>query len=252
MRKKFIAGNWKMFQNPHETRSFGEELKKYIYGRTTNERIAVCPPAISLEAATEIFNNTAVEVFAQNIHFEREGAFTGEISIPMLKSIGVRGAIVGHSERRSIFSESDELVNKKLKALVEEDMQAILCVGETLEEREQGKAFDIVENQIVRGLEEVILDHMSLVTIAYEPVWAIGTGRTATPEQAEEMCAFIRAAVAKLYGEEISEELIIQYGGSVKPQNAKDILEQENIDGALVGGASLKVAEFMSIIDYKG
>ena len=211
---------------------------------------AICAPFTNLEALKEAFAGTEIKVGAQNVHFADEGAFTGEISVSMLEEIGVDFCIVGHSERRQYFGETDETVNKKLKKLFEGPIRPILCVGESLEERDADKAFDVVGGQIKADLEGIDAADVKKLVIAYEPIWAIGTGRTATPEQAEEMCAFIRKTLIELYGEEVSDEVIIQYGGSVKPANATEIMNMDEIDGALVGGASLKPKDFMEIIDF--
>jgi len=211
---------------------------------------AICAPFTNLEALKEAFAGTEIKVGAQNVHFADEGAFTGEISVSMLEEIGVDFCIVGHSERRQYFGETDETVNKKLKKLFEGPIRPILCVGESLEERDADKAFDVVGGQIKADLEGIDAADVKKLVIAYEPIWAIGTGRTATPDQAEEMCAFIRKTLIELYGEEVSDEVIIQYGGSVKPANATEIMNMDEIDGALVGGASLKPKDFMEIIDF--
>ena len=248
MRIPFIAGNWKMFKTKAEAIAFAEEFRE-LY-KDTDEQTAICAPFTNLEALKEAFAGTEIKVGAQNVHFADEGAFTGEISVSMLEEIGVDFCIVGHSERRQYFGETDETVNKKLKKLFEGPIRPILCVGESLEERDADKAFDVVGGQIKADLEGIDAADVKKLVIAYEPIWAIGTGRTATPEQAEEMCAFIRKTLIELYGEEVSDEVIIQYGGSVKPANATEIMNMDEIDGALVGGASLKPKDFMEIIDF--
>lgn len=248
MRIPFIAGNWKMFKTKAEAIAFAEEFRE-LY-RDTDVQTAICAPFTNLEALKEAFAGTDIKVGAQNVHFADEGAFTGEISVSMLEEIGVDFCIVGHSERRQYFGETDETVNKKLKKLFEGSIRPILCVGESLEERDADKAFDVVSGQIKADLEGVDAADVKKLVIAYEPIWAIGTGRTATPDQAEEMCAFIRKTLIELYGEEVSDEVIIQYGGSVKPANATEIMNMDEIDGALVGGASLKAKDFMEIIDF--
>ena len=247
-RKKIIAGNWKMFKTKAEAIAFAEEFRE-LY-KDTDVQTAICAPFTNLEALKEAFAGTEIKVGAQNVHFADEGAFTGEISVSMLEEIGVDFCIVGHSERRQYFGETDETVNKKLKKLFEGPIRPILCVGESLEERDADKAFDVVGGQIKADLEGIDAADVKKLVIAYEPIWAIGTGRTATPEQAEEMCAFIRKTLIELYGEEVSDEVIIQYGGSVKPANATEIMNMDEIDGALVGGASLKPKDFMEIIDF--
>lgn len=248
MRIPFIAGNWKMFKTKAEAIAFAEEFRE-LY-KDTDVQTAICAPFTNLEALKEAFAGTEIKVGAQNVHFADEGAFTGEISISMLEEIGVDFCIVGHSERRQYFGETDETVNKKLKKLFEGPIRPILCVGESLEERDADKAFDVVGGQIKADLEGIDAADVKKLVIAYEPIWAIGTGRTATPDQAEEMCAFIRKTLIELYGEEVSDEVIIQYGGSVKPANATEIMNMDEIDGALVGGASLKPKDFMEIIDF--
>ena len=248
MRIPFIAGNWKMFKTKAEAISFAEEFRE-LY-KDTDVQTAICAPFTNLEALKEAFAGTEIKVGAQNVHFADEGAFTGEISVSMLEEIGVDFCIVGHSERRQYFGETDETVNKKLKKLFEGPIRPILCVGESLEERDADKAFDVVGGQIKADLEGIDAADVKKLVIAYEPIWAIGTGRTATPDQAEEMCAFIRKTLIELYGEEVSDEVIIQYGGSVKPANATEIMNMDEIDGALVGGASLKPKDFMEIIDF--
>ena len=248
MRIPFIAGNWKMFKTKAEAIAFAEEFRE-LY-KDTDVQTAICAPFTNLEALEEAFAGTEIKVGAQNVHFADEGAFTGEISVSMLEEIGVDFCIVGHSERRQYFGETDETVNKKLKKLFEGPIRPILCVGESLEERDADKAFDVVGGQIKADLEGIDAADVKKLVIAYEPIWAIGTGRTATPDQAEEMCAFIRKTLIELYGEEVSDEVIIQYGGSVKPANATEIMNMDEIDGALVGGASLKPKDFMEIIDF--
>ena len=248
MRIPFIAGNWKMFKTKAEAIAFAEEFRE-LY-KDTDVQTAICAPFTNLEALKEAFAGTKIKVGAQNVHFADEGAFTGEISVSMLEEIGVDFCIVGHSERRQYFGETDETVNKKLKKLFEGPIRPILCVGESLEERDADKAFDVVGGQIKADLEGIDAADVKKLVIAYEPIWAIGTGRTATPDQAEEMCAFIRKTLIEIYGEEVSDEVIIQYGGSVKPANATEIMNMDEIDGALVGGASLKPKDFMAIIDF--
>lgn len=248
MRVPFIAGNWKMFKTRAEARAFAEEFRKLYRG--TDVQTAICAPFTDLETLVEEFRGTGIKVGAQNVHFADEGAYTGEVSAAMLEDIGVDFCIVGHSERRQYFAETDETVNLKLKKLLTGSIRPIMCVGESLEERDAGKAFDKVKAQLELGLAGIDAAGAVKIVIAYEPIWAIGTGRTATPQQAEEMCAFIRNTLIELYGEDAADEMIIQYGGSVKPANATDIMNMDEIDGALVGGASLKAADFMEIIDF--
>ena len=248
MRVPFIAGNWKMFKTKAEAEAFAREFRDLYKG--TDIQTAICAPYTDLELLVAMFEGTGIGVGAQNVHFADEGAYTGEVSVKMLKEIGVDFCIVGHSERRQYFAETDETVNLKLKKLLEGGIRPIMCCGESLEQRDSGELFDFVKSQLEGGLVGVEAGDMKKIVIAYEPIWAIGTGRTATPEQAEEMCSFIRHVLIDMYGEETADEVIIQYGGSVKPANATEIMNHDEIDGALVGGASLKAADFMQIIDF--
>jgi triose-phosphate isomerase len=249
IRIPLIAGNWKMYKTTAEAKAFAEEFSK-LY-KDTDVRAAICAPFTQLVALKEAFAGTNVKLGAQNVHFEDEGAFTGEISVKMLKEIGVDYCIIGHSERREYFAETDETVNLKLKKLFSSsEIIPILCVGENLREREAGNAFDVVEGQLKAGLEGIDKADVSKLVIAYEPIWAIGTGKTATPEQAGEMCAHIRNIVEKLYDEDTCDSVIIQYGGSVKPENASEIMNMDEIDGALVGGASLDASKFIKIVNF--
>ena len=248
MRKPFIAGNWKMFKTTKEAVDFAQEFLK-LYGASDVE-VAICAPYTQLAALVEAFKGSNVKVGAQNMHFEVNGAFTGEISAEMLSEIGVDYCIIGHSERRQYFGETDQSVNKKLHRAFEFGVMPILCVGEILSERDAGKAKEVVTSQMTAALNELSTNLVEKLTVAYEPVWAIGTGRTATPEQADEMCGHIREVIGELYSEEIAEQVIIQYGGSVKPDNATELMNMYEIDGALVGGASLKPADFIEIINF--
>ena len=248
MRIPFIAGNWKMFKTKADAAAFAEEFKTLYQG--TDVKAAVCAPFTDLQTLVDAFAGTGIGVGAQNVHFADEGAYTGEISVAMLEEIGVNYCIVGHSERRQYFAETDETVNLKLKKLLAGPIRPIMCVGESLEQRDAGELFDFVRSQLVGGLDGISAEDMRRVVIAYEPIWAIGTGRTASPEQAEEMCAFIRKVLIELYDEDTADEVILQYGGSVKPANATEIMNMDEIDGALVGGASLKPADLMAIIDF--
>lgn len=249
IRIPLIAGNWKMYKTTAEAKAFAEEFSK-LY-KDTDVRAAICAPFTQLVALKEAFAGTNVKLGAQNVHFEDEGAFTGEISVDMLKEIGVDYCIIGHSERREYFAETDETVNLKLKKLFSSsEIIPILCVGENLSEREAGNAFDVVEGQLKADLEGIDKADVSKLVIAYEPIWAIGTGKTATPEQAGEMCAHIRNIVEKLYDEDTCDSVIIQYGGSVKPENASEIMNMDEIDGALVGGASLDASKFIKIVNF--
>ena len=249
IRIPLIAGNWKMYKTTAEAKAFAEEFSK-LY-KDTDVRAAICAPFTQLVALKEACAGTNVKLGAQNVHFEDEGAFTGEISVEMLKEIGVDYCIIGHSERREYFAETDETVNLKLKKLFSSsEIIPILCVGENLSEREAGNAFDVVEGQLKADLEGIDKADVSKLVIAYEPIWAIGTGKTATPEQAGEMCAHIRNIVEKLYDEDTCDSVIIQYGGSVKPENASEIMNMDEIDGALVGGASLDASKFIKIVNF--
>jgi triosephosphate isomerase len=249
MRTLFVAGNWKMYKTSKESKEFVEEFKKRL--PIKGAKIAVCAPFTSLKTIAEAFEGTEVMIGAQNMHFEDEGAYTGEVSGKMLKDIGVDYCIIGHSERRKLFGETDEVINKKLHAAYRNEILPILCVGEVLKERDEGKAFDVVTSQLKGALSGINDEQMLKLTIAYEPVWAIGTGRTATPEQADEMCAHVRSVISELFNKNIADQIIIQYGGSVKPDNASDLLKMKDIDGALVGGASLDPASFAGIVDFK-
>lgn len=248
MRRIVVAGNWKMNNNLSDAVSLISDLKKELNGSELNADVIICPPYVSLDTAKELIKDSVIQLGAQNMHFEESGAFTGEVSAEMLKSVGCQYVILGHSERRVIFKEANEVINKKVKKAISSGLKPIFCIGETLEERESGVTNKIVEEQIRKGLEGLSADDMSKVIIAYEPVWAIGTGKTATPEQAQEVHAFIRTLIAELFSTDIAESTILQYGGSVKPENAKELLSQKDIDGALVGGACLKAASFTGII----
>lgn len=248
MRYPFIAGNWKMYKTTAEAKEFAAEIKK-IY-EPSDVRVAILAPFTQLAVLTEELRGTGIGVGAQNVHYEKEGAFTGEISIPMLKEIGVEYCIVGHSERRQYFNETDETVNLKVKALLAENITPIICVGENLYQREHNYQDKLVAEQVANALEDITAEQVARTVIAYEPIWAIGTGRTATPIQAEHMCEVIRDKLIELYDEDAADEVTIQYGGSVKPENASEILNMEKIDGALVGGASLDPSKFMEIINF--
>lgn len=248
MRYPFIAGNWKMYKTTAEAKEFAEEFKK-IY-QPSDVKVAIFAPFTQLAVLADELKETGIGIGAQNVHYEAEGAFTGEISIPMLKEIGVQYCIVGHSERRQYFNESDETVNLKAKALLEADIVPIICVGEDLYQREHDYQDKLVAEQVANALEGISAEEAAKVVIAYEPIWAIGTGRTATPIQAGMMCEVIRNELIELYDEETADKVIIQYGGSVKPENAAEILNMEEIDGALVGGASLDPLKFIEIVNF--
>lgn len=248
MRKKIIAGNWKMNNTITEATELVNSIKDGI--NTDEVDVVLCPDFVSLSTVSDLIDGTKISLGAQNVYFEDKGAYTGETSVDMLISAGVKYCIVGHSERRAYFNETDEIVNKKVKKLLEKDLNPIICVGETLEQRNEEKMFDVVKSQVINALKDVTKDQMKRnVVIAYEPIWAIGTGVTATDEQAEQMCKYIRDVIAKIYDEVIADKVRIQYGGSVKPSNASKILNMPNIDGALVGGASL-TNDFVAIVNY--
>lgn len=249
MRRKVIAGNWKMNNDLQQSVNLIEELKNKLAGREVNCDVLICPPFTSLYEAKKIINGSIIKLGAQNMFYEDSGAFTGEISAPMLKSVGCEYVILGHSERRTIFGEKDIMINKKVRKAISQNLKPILCVGETLEEREKDVTEKVVKRQIEKGLNDVTPDEVLNVIIAYEPVWAIGTGKTATPEQAQEVHAFIRKLLTTMYSKDFAELIPIQYGGSVKPDNAKELLSQKDIDGALVGGACLKADSFIGIIE---
>ena len=247
MRKKVIAGNWKMNKLPNETITFFEELAPLV--ESTKNEVIICAPYTDLFYAILSAQNTNIKIGAQNMHWEENGAYTGEVSPQMLKSIGVEYVIIGHSERRQYFAETDETVNKKVKAAHNVGLKPIVCVGETLSQRESGKAKEIVTNQIKSGLKDLTKNEIMSTIVAYEPIWAIGTGKTATKEDANETIKWIREELENIYGRENADKVIIQYGGSVKSENAKELFEMSDIDGGLVGGASLKPDEFAKIVN---
>ncbi len=247
MRKKVIAGNWKMNKTLVESQELVSKIINGLGNNTTCD-VIVCPPFTSLNDVHSLVKNTPVKLGAQNIHYEESGAYTGEISAGMLIAVGCEYVILGHSERRAIFGEWDELINKKIIAALNNKLKVIFCVGELLEQREKGITTNVVSEQIKKGLEGVTSESMNNIIIAYEPVWAIGTGKTATPEQAQKVHSFLRKLIAEKYSSTIANQLIIQYGGSVKPENAGELLAQKDIDGALVGGACLKADSFLGII----
>lgn len=242
LRQAVIAGNWKMNKNRAEAKTLIEELKPLAAKATCG--VVICVPFTNLETAVELTKGTNIKVGAENCHFEKSGAFTGEISADMLKEVGVEYVIIGHSERRQYFAETDITVNKRTKAALEAGLKVILCVGELLAEREQNITEEIVGLQTKIALIDITADQMKNIVIAYEPVWAIGTGKTATSEQANDVCAFIRSTVAKLYNKAVADALTIQYGGSMNPKNADELLAQPDVDGGLIGGASLKAEDF--------
>ena len=248
MRRKVIAGNWKMNMLPNEAIKFVEDFAPLV--KDADAEVILCVPYTDLFYVLLNTQETNIKVGAQNMHFEESGAYTGEVSGKMLKSIGVEYVIIGHSERREYFAETDETVNKKLKAAFEYGLKPIICVGEKLEQREAGIAEEIVTKQTVLALDGLSKEQVKNTIIAYEPIWAIGTGKTATSEDANNMIKAIRAKIAKVYGKDIAEEVIIQYGGSVKSSNATELFSTSDIDGGLVGGASLKPEEFAKIVNY--
>ena len=248
MRKKVIAGNWKMNKDLTESQNLISKLTSGLNGEEVNCDVIICPPYTSLSEASSLLKDTVVKLGAQNMYYEESGAFTGEISASMLKSVGCEYVILGHSERRAIFGEKDELINKKIKKALESGLKPILCVGETLEQRESEITKDVIKVQVVEGLKDLTADDLKNIIIAYEPVWAIGTGKTASPQQAQEVHEFIRTLIKDNFSAETAENIVIQYGGSVKPENASELLSQNDIDGALVGGACLKADSFISII----
>ena len=246
-RKTIIAGNWKMNKTQSETRAFAEELKPLL-GRPKWCEVVLCVPAVNIPAALRLFKDTRVAIGAQNMHYEESGAFTGEVSAEMLKDLGVKYVILGHSERRQYYNETDFTVNKKVHAALEAGLRPIVCVGESLEQRELGVTMELIAYQVKAALAGVPADKMRQIVIAYEPIWAIGTGKTATAEQANEVCEAIRAVIRKLYGARVARAVTIQYGGSMNAKNAAELLAQPDVDGGLIGGAALKVPDFLQII----
>ena len=247
-RKYFRAGNWKMNKPAAEATALIEAINEKA-GSQTKVDVAVCPPFTALDAASKALAGSTVKLGAQNMYFEKSGAYTGEIAADMLKEFGCTYVILGHSERREYFKECNCLINKKVKAVLSNGMNPILCVGEKLEEREAGKTLDIVSEQTVKGLEGLTAAEAEKVVIAYEPVWAIGTGKTATPAMAQEVHAAIRKILADTFGAEVAEKMQILYGGSMKPENADALLAEKDIDGGLIGGAALKADSFVALIE---
>lgn len=248
MRRKVIAGNWKMNMLPNEAMACIEQLAQMV--KDTENEVILCVPYTDLFYSLLTAQGTNIKIGAQNMHFEEKGAYTGEVSGQMLKCIGVEYVIIGHSERRQYFAETDETVNKKIKAALANELKPIVCVGETLEQRESGKAEEIFTTQTRKAFDGLSADDAKKVIIAYEPIWAIGTGKTATSEDANNSVKAIRNEIRNLYGNEVADEIIIQYGGSVKSSNAKELFTTSDIDGGLVGGASLKADEFAKIVNY--
>ncbi|MCR6513968.1 MAG: triose-phosphate isomerase [Clostridium sp.] len=248
MRKPIIAGNWKMHKTPAEAVEMINELKPLVKDATCD--VVVCPTFVCLDAALKAAEGSNVKVAAQNMHFEEKGAFTGEVSPVMLKAMGIEYVVIGHSERREYFNETDETCNLKVKAAFAHDITPILCCGETLEQRESGNYVSVLAGQIKADLAGLTKEQAEKVVIAYEPIWAIGTGKTATSEQANETIAAVRNVVAEMFGKEVADKVRIQYGGSVKPGTIKEQMAQSDIDGALVGGASLVASDFAAIVNY--
>src|SRR5687767_9780250 len=247
IRKKLIAGNWKMNKTSADGVTLTREIVTAV-GKQSDVEVVVCPPFTAIESAGKALEGSNVKLGAQNMHCEASGAFTGEISAPMLRAIFATHVILGHSERRTLFGETDELINRKVLAALKNQLRPILCVGETLSERESGSTLKVVQRQIERGLEGVSKEQASSIVIAYEPVWAIGTGKVATAEQAQEVHAYIRGLLAKLFTEAVAQKVRILYGGSMKPTNAPELLAQKDIDGGLIGGASLETRSFVELV----
>lgn len=248
MRKPIIAGNWKMHKTVSEGVSFIEELKGKV--AQSDVESVICAPFTMLKSLVEVAKGTPIKIGAQNMHFEEKGAFTGEVSGEMLVNLGVTHVIIGHSERREYFAETDETVNKKTKKAISLGLTPLVCCGETLEEREGGKTLDKVKGQIEKAFEGISATDAPKVVVAYEPIWAIGTGKTASSADANETIASIRKVLENIYGSEVSEEIRIQYGGSVKPDNVTELMNQTDIDGALVGGASLKSSDYLALLNF--
>lgn len=248
MRKPFIGGNWKMNTDGKSAVELAKGVAQKCSALLNKVEICVCPPFVYLPAVKQALGPSNIGLGAQDVYFEPEGAFTGEISCQMLKDVGCRNVIIGHSERRHVIGETDELINKKLLAAIDAGLLPIFCVGELLQQRKAGKTEQVVKEQIQKGLARVTIEKAKAVTVAYEPVWAIGTGINATPQQAQEVHLMIRQLIGRMYNEDFAEQMRIQYGGSVKPDNAYDIMTQQDVDGFLVGGASLKADDFVAIV----
>ena len=245
-RRKIVAGNWKMNMTPSEAKALCETLKEEV--KSDKVDVLYCVPAIDITTVVEAVKGTNVKVGAENMYYEESGAYTGEISPNMLKDAGCEFVIIGHSERRQYFKEDNAMLNKKVKKAFEHGLTPILCCGETLEQRESGVTLDWIRMQIKEGLEGVTADQVSSMVIAYEPIWAIGTGKTATADQAEEVCKAIRELIAELYDKEAADKFVVQYGGSMNAKNADELLGKEDVDGGLIGGASLKAPDFAAIV----
>ena len=247
LRQAIIAGNWKMNKNRAEAKELIEAMKPLV--ADANCGVVICVPFTNLETAMELTKGTNIKVGAENVHFEKSGAFTGEISADMLTEMGVEYVVIGHSERRQYFGETDHTVNLRTKAAVEAGLKPIVCVGEMLEDRENGITAELVAMQVKLALKDITKEQLKNIVIAYEPVWAIGTGKTATADQAAEVCGLIRETVASIYDKEAADAMTIQYGGSMNPKNAAQLLGKEDIDGGLIGGASLKAPDFAAIVE---
>jgi len=249
MRKPIIAGNWKMYKTINEAIDLANGLKRELFKLDfANVDVVLCPVFTALSEVAEVLNETDIGLGAQNVYWLDEGAFTGEVSPSMLKDAGCQYVIIGHSERRQFFGETNETVNKKIKASLKHGLTPIICVGENLKEREANNTFKVIQDHIQGGLADISAEDLVKTVIAYEPVWAIGTGKTATPDQAQEVHKYIRDLLSKMYGKETAESIRIQYGGSVKPENIAELIGKPDVDGALVGGASLKVDSFSAIV----
>ena len=248
MRRKIVAGNWKMHNNLSDSQNLVTKLVNGLNNKNINRDVIICPPFTSLSEVSNLLKGTKIELGAQNMHFEDKGAFTAEISSEMLLSVGCKYVILGHSERRTIFGETDEFINKKIKKALSSGLTPIFCIGESLEQRENGTTNDVIKRQVLEGIKDLSEDNVNKLIIAYEPIWAIGTGKTATPEQAQEVHEFIRSILEETFNKQTSENISILYGGSVKPNNAFDLLSKTDIDGALVGGACLDADSFISVI----
>jgi triosephosphate isomerase len=247
MRRKIIAGNWKMHKTGPEAQKLAQEILAKSNGIRTTE-IVLCPPMVALDPVHQVIKNSELKLGAQTVHWESQGAFTGEISGAMLKQVGCEYVIIGHSERRQYFGETDDYVNRRIGGAIRSRLKPIMCIGETLKQREADQTYPVVEHQVTEGLKNFTETQLVHLVIAYEPIWAIGTGKNATPQQAEEVHLFIRLILTKLFTQEFADAVRIQYGGSVKKENARDLLAQPDIDGALVGGASLEAQSFTDII----
>lgn len=249
IRRTIVAGNWKLNKNAAETRRFFIEFRNKLAGIQSRADVVICPAFVSLETAVDAAKDTAIATGAQNVYWESSGAFTGEISPEMLESIGVRYVLLGHSERRALFGETDEQVNRKLRAVLTTGLIPIVCVGEVLEQRERGETETVVSGQVSAALKDIAPDHAGRIVVAYEPVWAIGTGKTASPKEANDVHALIRRTIDGIFGGAAADGTSILYGGSVKPDNAASLMSESDIDGVLVGGASLDPATFAAIVE---